>query len=49
MKYAVNPELLQSIVNYLQRRPYNEVAGLITEMMNLEPADEAQKDVSEEA
>ena len=39
--------LVQAIVNYLQARPYQEVAGLISEIMQHKPAVHEVPDDSE--
>jgi hypothetical protein len=49
MKYLIIPvTLAQEIATYLGNRPYNEVAGLIAAMMQLQPVpDEKSKDPGE--
>ena len=37
-KIELPTNLVQAIVNYLQSRPYQEVAGLIAEIMKHQPA-----------
>jgi len=43
MEFLVKEQLLQALLNYLATRPFNEVAGLITEMQKLKPQGEADK------
>lgn len=40
-------QLAQGIVNYLVQRPYNEVAGLIADLSQLEAASESEPVVKE--
>lgn len=36
--FAVKPELLQVIANYLSERPWKEVAPILAELAKLKPA-----------
>lgn len=49
MKSLIIPvQLAQEIATYLATRPYNEVAGLIAAMMQLQPAPEEKAKEAEE-
>lgn len=37
MKYEVNQELLQAVIDYLVERPYKEVASLINGLAQVKP------------
>lgn len=37
MKLEISKELAQAIANYLQERPFKEVAALLQEMAKLKP------------
>ena len=45
MSLSISKELAQAIADYLQQRPYREVAGLLAEMANMKFLD---KDIKEQ-
>lgn len=43
MKLVIDQALAQAVANYLQERPFKEVAGLLQELAKLQPVQEITK------
>ncbi len=44
MRFSVDGELLQNIINYMANRPYGEVAGLLQQLQEDATMDEVSKE-----
>ena len=42
-KFEISEELAQKVLNYLATRPYMEVAELITQVQQIKPIEDANK------
>ena len=42
MKYIIEGEILQKLIDYLTQRPYNEVFQAVSVLMNLEKLEEKE-------